>query len=215
MIFKDKKVSFLAVIVSNILVLCFFTGFYVLAQFYVPLDNSPNSQTKEGGLILNNGGAVNSNGLIVKNGNVGIGIDGSLNAQLVIGGSGTLILTPRATAPTGAQGLIYYDGSENVFKYNTGSEWKDLAAGSGTPTIPSGTIAGTFELYYWQDGTARFAGCRASWGQADCNISGRCKSGYHSQIMMYGTDHTGPGEYPGASGQNGFWHVELYGCIKD
>jgi hypothetical protein len=219
MIFNDKKVSFSAVIVSLVLVLCFFAGFYVLAQFYVPLDTSPNSQTKEGGLILNSTGAAGSNGLIIKNGNVGIGVD-SASAQLDVGGAGTLRLAPQALPPSGAQGSIYYDSNLNILKYFNGSSWQTLA-GSGTPTIPSGTIGGTYELYYWQDGrdpSSYVPGCRASWGQANCGLASwtnKCNSGYHSQIMAYGYDSTGPYEYPGGWGVVIAWHTELYGCIKD
>ncbi len=41
------------------------------ADAYAPLSTSPDAQAKVGGLLLNTGGAVN--GLIVQNGNVGIG----------------------------------------------------------------------------------------------------------------------------------------------
>lgn len=79
----QKEVSYkLVALTFGVLVVCFAIAFYVVAwqepteappegNIPTPLNVGPAGQSKEGGLILNTGGAVT--GLIVDKGNVGIG----------------------------------------------------------------------------------------------------------------------------------------------
>lgn len=191
MIFKEKKVSFPVAILSIVLILCLFAGFYAFAQFYVPLDTSPSAQIKEGGLTLNGG--------------------------LSIGGTGTIFLTPQSSAPSvTAEGSMYYDSTNHIFKYRDNSGWQNVGGSSAGAT---GAIVGTYEIYYNEpDGT--YLGCRAGWGQANCSSStgtnSRCATGTTRQIMMYSHDNIGPNEYPNDY-YGHYWscHVELYGCVKN
>jgi len=86
--FSPKTVS----LIFSVLVICFAVAFYALSwtkptqappggNIPTPLNAGPVGQQKEGGLILNTGGAAN--GLIVDQGNVGIG---TTNPSAGIGG---------------------------------------------------------------------------------------------------------------------------------
>ncbi len=84
------------------------------ADAYAPLNTGPDAQAKTGGLLLNTGGAAN--GLIVQNGNVGIGttvpgekfevtgnikLSGASPAYKIIN-----LLTPTASADAATKGYV-------------------------------------------------------------------------------------------------------------
>ena len=84
MSFKTQISQKIVSIVFSVLVVCFGIGFYVFAwteppapppggNVAVPLNVGPIGQTKLGGLILNTSAVPAENGLIVAQGNVGIG----------------------------------------------------------------------------------------------------------------------------------------------
>jgi hypothetical protein len=74
--------------------------------------------------IRNNGGP----GLIVENGNVGIG---TIVPEYKLDIAGALRLQPSST-PTAANGVIYYDSTVNKFKCHENGAWKDcIGAGGG------------------------------------------------------------------------------------
>lgn len=201
---KDKKVSIFAVVVSISAILLFGAGFYVLAQFYVPLDTSPNAQTKEGGLTVNGG--------------------------LNLGGSSAVLTFAGLTSnPTSAAGRMYYNSTTKTFKYNNGTAWVDVGSGSA----PSGSLVGTYAMYYNQyDGSFTYGGCRASWGEADCTLGGganvestKCKTGSTVGTILYTNDTVGPSEYPCSGGTSNAqswcaanyrtFHINYHGCFKN
>ena len=93
------KKQTLILITIPVLTICFGIAFYALGwtnptanppsgNVYTPINTGPVGQSKEGGLIVNTGGA--SNGLVVQTGNVGIGTTnptGFNNAKLVVEGN--------------------------------------------------------------------------------------------------------------------------------
>ncbi len=104
-------------LVFSVLILCFVISFYVIAwtppsknppggNVDTPLNVGPDAQYKEGGLILNTGGA--SNGLIVEKGNVGIGTtspEATLEVQDAAVGFVKPTLLVKNTASYGILGL--------------------------------------------------------------------------------------------------------------
>ena len=116
-----------------------------------PLNISSVDQSKEGGLILNTGGA-SANGLVVENGNVGVGVVAP-NAKLEIdmGTSATEGLHISRTAP-GANSYfnIKNESSNSVFKVH---ESGNVGIGTTDPEgkltvvdgaiLASGTVGGT------------------------------------------------------------------------
>lgn len=52
-----------------------------------------------------------------------------------VGLDGGLILTPTDTAPTAAEGMLYWDDSENILKTHNGTDWVNIGAGSGDNTL--------------------------------------------------------------------------------
>ncbi|MDO8265205.1 MAG: hypothetical protein Q7T34_02450, partial [Candidatus Parcubacteria bacterium] len=130
----------------GVLVLTFALGFYIFAwtepgqappggNILAPLNIGPAGQSKEGGLILNTGGA--SSGLIVDKGDVGIGITtpgykldvvGSVNAtELCISGD------CKSSWPSGGSCLVWKDCDGDTF---TGG-YKDCDEGCSTCYVGS------------------------------------------------------------------------------
>lgn len=105
------------------------------ADSYAPLTTSPTAQSKQGGLLLNTGGATN--GLIVQSGNVGIGISSPSQMLDVAGyvraasgvciGSDCRTSWPASSAETDP----------------TVQSW----AKSGSPNIPGSVTVGGRTLY--------------------------------------------------------------------
>lgn len=94
---------------------------------YAPLDTGPNANAKVGGLSLNSGGAIN--GLIVRNGNVGIGPATNLLAKLDVQG------TIRIADGTQGAGKVLTSDANGV------ASWSSAPASSSS-SVPSGSWCG-------------------------------------------------------------------------
>ena len=142
-----------------------------------PLNVGPTGQSKEGGLILNTGGA--EYGLIVDQGNVEFG--------------GALILNPAGRSVSPVEGQIYFDQGDKKMYYYNGVEWIELAvtapqecgvcmiwsseAGKCVP-LPAGTKDEyCSSLHYTCDGAGN---CTSPKGFAciDCPANNRTSTGY-------------------------------------
>ena len=121
------------------------------ADAYAPLNTGPDAQAKTGGLLLNTGGAAN--GLIVQNGNVGIGTTVP-GAKLEVYGStetsgetGTLML--RSSGNTAKKMTLGWSDTADagfIAPVYSGVTWKNLLlaphggnVGIGT-TVPNGKL---------------------------------------------------------------------------
>ena len=102
----------------GILTICFLIAFYVVAwqepaqsppegNVPAPLNVGPEGQSKEGGLILNTGGALY--GLIVDQGLTKLG--------------GSLILHPISRPTSPETGQIYFDQNNQALYYYNGTTW--------------------------------------------------------------------------------------------
>ena len=127
-----KQISYKIVsLVFSILVLCFAIAFYAIGwdeptdsppggNVPAPLNTSSEAQAKIGGLLLNTGGYPN--GLIVDQGNVGIGTT-EPGAKLHVGG------TP------GTDGIMFPDGTLQTTAGGGGfGDWTNLDSG-GNPLV--------------------------------------------------------------------------------
>ena len=95
------------------------TGSPPNSNAYAPLNTSPSSQAKVGGLLLNTGGAIN--GLIVQNGNVGIG---SLFPTSKLDVAGDIkIGNQSAACTTTNEGAQRYNSTSNVMEFCNGTAW--------------------------------------------------------------------------------------------
>ena len=104
------------------------------ADAYAPLSTSPDAQSKIGGLLLNTGGA--SNGLIVQNGNVGIGVV-SPTAKLDVAGPIKIANTSATCSSVADAGLMRYNGK---FQGCDGLNWVDLGGAGPPPPPPIPTV---------------------------------------------------------------------------
>ena len=140
---KKKVSSKIVALVFGIIVICFAVAVYVSAwtepgatppgsNVAPPLNVSGTGQSKAGGLIINTGGAAN--GLIVDQGNVGIGTV-TPSAKLEIDGV------------PGVDGIMFPDGTLQTSGWSPSSY-----AGEESVTFPNGMIikAGTVTApYFW------------------------------------------------------------------
>jgi hypothetical protein len=99
------------------------------------LENSTILQSAGGGIVLRSSdGSVRIR--LTETGNVGIGTTGPAYKLDI---AGALRLQP-SSAPTGANGVIYYDSTENKFKCYQNGAWVDcIGAGGGGYWAASGT----------------------------------------------------------------------------
>jgi len=118
-------------LVFSILVICFLAAFYIIAwtepsqappgdNITPPLNSGPDAQSKDGGLIINTGGA--EYGLSVALGKVGIGtlnpsekleVDGDVKAQGFMSADGTIGATSGITVKGS-------DGNDCVISFKNG-----------------------------------------------------------------------------------------------
>jgi len=154
-----KQISYKIVsVIFSVLVVCFAIAFYTIAweepsapppggDIPAPLNTGPIGQSKEGGLILNTGGA--QYGLIVDQGNVGIGtvtpsekldVSGQIHATEDIctdAGGGVCL----STVGGGGGGAIQTDqvvGSTNI-SYNS-TAWGDMPGMTITMDTTGGDV---------------------------------------------------------------------------
>ncbi len=185
---NNKKFSFRAILISNMLVIFSIVGFYAFAQLpplpgNTPLDNGPTAQTKSGALTVTGG--------------------------ITLGNTLKLWSTTNPGAqPTGS---VYFDSTAKTIKYYDGTVWQSAG---GSASMPSGSLAGTCSAYYSTDGTG-YVGCRLNWGVSTCSGGCGCQSGYTNRILMTADDHISSTEYMTLPCHNYYCHVNLYGCIKN
>ncbi|GEM_PF-4357852 len=118
-----------------------------------PLNVGSLGQSKLGGLILNTGGALN--GLIVQNGNVGIGTVSpgaklDVNGPLKIGSGYLQVPSSIAPPASPAAGMIYLntaDAAQSKLKLYRNSHWVTLAEYVTIPTLVSMTYWGYSHCY--------------------------------------------------------------------
>ncbi|MAF43883.1 MAG: hypothetical protein CMI54_06955 [Parcubacteria group bacterium] len=125
-----KRISPKLISISfGVLILTVFLGFYIFAwtepsqappgnNILAPLNVGPEGQAKEGGLILNTGGAAT--GLIIDQGNVGIGIMNP-TAKLHIASSDSMI-SPFQITSSGSIFLSGWNYRREITISNAGSE---------------------------------------------------------------------------------------------
>jgi len=98
------------------------------ADAYAPLTTSPTVQAKVGGLLLNTGSAIN--GLLIPNGNVGIG---TLNptAKLDVVGAVKVGTAAAVICDATSSGQQRYNSTSNVMEYCNGTTWTSMGGGTG------------------------------------------------------------------------------------
>lgn len=142
-----------------VLIIAFIAGFYVSGwsepsagypedNVPAPLNTGATGQTKSGGLILNTGGA--SNGLIVDQGNVGIGtlsptekldVDGNVKGTGLCIGNDCIEAWPSGGGGEIPSGAVMFF---NLAACPTG--WSEVAGARGRYVVglqPGGTLGGT------------------------------------------------------------------------
>lgn len=113
------------------------TGSFVIGQLNIPFGTSDLWNTNDPLFVVGNGifgipgvlsTAIRSNAFtILKNGNVGVGID---NPQRAVHIKDVIRLEPRLTAPLNpSEGDIYFDGIEKKLKVYDGTQWQTVSWG--------------------------------------------------------------------------------------
>ncbi len=152
------------------------------ADAYAPLTVSPSAQSKAGGLLLNTGAAVN--GLIVQNGNVGIGSAQNLLAKLDVQGN------IRIADGTQGAGKVLTSNADGVASWSSSAvppgTWCGMEIGFDAPEYMSSI------LYNVPCGSPNY-----TIGQTQSQEPLTCPAGYYKQTF-------------GRSGDGG----QSYTCIK-
>ena len=132
-----SKASGIAAIALGSFVEANTTGSFVIGQLNIPFGTSDLWNTNDPLFVVGNGifgipgvlsTAVRSNAFtILKNGNVGVGIN---NPQRAVHIKDVIRLEPRLTAPLNpSEGDIYFDGIEKKLKVYDGTQWQTVSWG--------------------------------------------------------------------------------------
>jgi len=172
------KKQTLILITIPVLTICFGIAFYALGwtnptanppsgNVYTPINTGPVGQSKEGGLIINTGGA--GNGLVVQTGNVGIGTNSPNRALSVVSADsdnhGKIFVQGSGGGPFMTIGADRINTNATFFLQNLYSHNLSLVSGGGNVGIGTASPIAKLSVI----GESIYLGGNNSWGTSIMN----------------------------------------------